>query len=129
MKLHWNVDNKRTRGLGENLSHVYGKSMFVSNLEQSLQFYEEILGLQIIERSDTSAKVDAKNMIFELRVGTPITFSGENLIVSHISIDVMNVQNAFDHLHFLNVSADFTLSWYIRCVCIFYWIIASIDEV
>ena len=47
---------------------------------------------------DTSATFDAKNMMIELKVGTPNAFSAENLIVGHTSVDVPNAQDAFDYL-------------------------------
>ena len=106
--LHWDPDIKRTRGLGENLQNISCKTFFVSNLKESLYFYHKVLRFNILEKNDTSATLDCNNMVITIRVGTPITFSGDNLIVSHVSVDVIDVEKAFDYLHVVDVSTTYT---------------------
>ena len=52
--------------------------------------------LEIVE--GISAVFDAKNLLLELKVGNPIVFSAENLIVGHVSVDVPDSKEAFDYL-------------------------------
>jgi len=97
--LHWNPNLPR-HGLGDNLTHIRHSTFFVSDLQKSIQFYSNIMKLNLLSVKDdgTSAIFDAKNMVLEIKVGTPTAFIGENLIVQHLSFDVPDSQKAFDYL-------------------------------
>lgn len=101
---HWDPIKVRTRGLGENLLYVTRRTYEVSDLNASLRFFHKILHFRIVELDETSATLDCKNMLLTIKVGTPVTYSGDNLIVNHLSVDVEDVEKAFDYLHRVDVS-------------------------
>ena len=97
--LHWNSNLPRNGPLADNLTHTTHSTFFVSNLQQSVDFYSKIMKFDLLEIVEgISAVFDAKNLLLELKVGNPIVFSAENLIVGHVSVDVPDSKEAFDYL-------------------------------
>ena len=117
MELHWDPLRKRNRGLGENLQYISAKVHEVTNLEESIIFYRDILRFKLLEKDETSAKFDCKNMLLHIKLGIPITFSGENLIVSHVSVDVDDIEKGFDYLYTQGVRTGVTPLFQQNCNC------------
>lgn len=97
--IHWNPNLPRNGPLAENLSHARHATIVVSSLQKSVQFYSNIMRLELVAWNETSAAFDAKNMLLVLKVGTPTgVFAPNNLIVGHVSVDVPDSKQAFRYL-------------------------------
>ena len=92
--LHWD-ENVPREGLGENLKRIQRATFAVKDIDRSIEFYTNIINLKVTYRSDSVCILNANSTELELKTGTPNIFGGENLIVSHVSIDVQDHQAAF----------------------------------
>lgn len=104
--LHWDTTVPR-EGLGENLKRIQRVAFAVKDIDRSIEFYTNIIKLKVAYRSESFCILNANNTELELRIGTPNIFGGENLIVSHVSIDVQDHQAAFQYL--TDMKVRFTL--------------------
>ena len=95
-KLHWRNDIPR-HGLGDLIKRVNHYAIAVSDVKASLHFYKDIIGLQTIRRPNFDrhgAWLTMGNIELHLVKGIPAVHKGDNLIVSHISLETYNVKEA-----------------------------------
>ena len=89
----------RNGPLTDNLTHTTHSTFFLSNLQQSEDFYSKIMKFDLLEIVEgISAGFDAKKLLLELKVGNPIVFSAENLIIGHVSVAVPDPKEAFNYM-------------------------------
>jgi len=104
-KLHWNPNIER-KGLGTLLKKVNHVAIIVSDVGRSLAFYVQILGFQQIRRPNFDrygAWLTMGNIELHLIKGTPLVFTGDNLIVGHISVETDNTEEVLKKLTELKV--------------------------
>lgn len=104
--LHWNYNVPRNGPIGENLSHTSKSTFFVSDLQETVEFYSKIMRFDLLSIDGTSAVFDAKTIYLEFKVGIPTFFAARNLIVGHISVDVPDFKEAFDYFTQKKVSKN-----------------------
>ena len=112
MQLHWLPGIPR-RGLGDLILSVNHIAIIVSDVGRSTAFYTDILGLQQIHRPNFDrhgAWLTMGNVELHLIKGEPMVHTGDNLIVSHIAIDVLDPQEAFDRLIEMKVPFEINVS-------------------
>lgn len=103
--LHWNP-NKERRGIGDLVKQLNHVALIVSDVGRSLAFYVEILGLQQIQRPNFDrhgAWLTLGNTELHLIKGVPVVHSGEDLIVSHMSLESERPDLILEKLIELNV--------------------------
>ena len=97
--LLWDPNDVQRNSIGERITRLSKHTIFVSDLATSVAFYSRLLRLEMLEmKNEKYAIFNVKNMLLELKVGEPVTYSGENLIVGHVSIDVPDAKEAYDYL-------------------------------
>jgi catechol 2,3-dioxygenase-like lactoylglutathione lyase family enzyme len=109
---HW-LPGVERRGLGELVLCVNHIAMIVSDVGRSTAFYTDVLGLQQIKRPNFDrhgAWLTAGNVEIHLIKGIPLVHTGENLIVSHIAMDVKDPELAFQRLRELQVPFEINVS-------------------
>lgn len=112
MQLHW-IPGVPRRGLGDLIVSVNHIAIIVSDVGRSTAFYTDILGLQQIHRPNFDrhgAWLTMGNVELHLIKGEPVVHAGDNLIVSHIAIDVLDPQEAFDRLKEMKVPFEINVS-------------------
>jgi catechol 2,3-dioxygenase-like lactoylglutathione lyase family enzyme len=109
---HW-LPGVERRGLGDLVLCVNHIAMIVSDVGRSTAFYTDVLGLQQIKRPNFDrhgAWLTAGNVEIHLIKGIPLVHTGENLIVSHIAMDVKDPVLAFQRLRELQVPFEINVS-------------------
>jgi Ca2+-binding EF-hand superfamily protein/catechol 2,3-dioxygenase-like lactoylglutathione lyase family enzyme len=99
-KLHWDPKVHRA-GLGTLLTKVNHIAIIVSDINKSLAFYVEVLGLQQIRRPNFDrhgAWLTLGNVELHLIKGNPVVHEGDNLIVPHISVESDNIGEVLEKL-------------------------------
>ena len=102
-KLHWDRKRER-RGLGELIYKANHITLTVSDVGKSLAFYRDVLGLQQIRRPNLEkhgAWLTMGNLELHLVEGKPVVPSGNDLIVSHISLETYDIDKASKLLQYM----------------------------
>ncbi|MFC4766483.1 VOC family protein [Effusibacillus consociatus] len=84
--------------------------IMVSDAERSIQFYEEVIGLELLKREKLNPQVELIFMAFpgypdmqiELIAGTGETYP-EKGVVNHLAFTVTDIDKAWERLKQLNV--------------------------
>ena len=88
-------------------------AIIVEDVGRSCAFYTDVLGLQQIKRPNFDrhgAWLTAGNVELHLIKGEPLVHSGENLIVSHLALDVSDPQEAFRRLKAMKIPFEINVS-------------------
>lgn len=91
--LHWDP-NRQKRGLGKYLYKANHIAIIVSDVGRSARFYSDIMGFQQLRRPNFDkhgAWFTMGNVELHLIKGKPLVHSGDDLIVSHISIETFEI--------------------------------------
>jgi len=98
--LHWDPSVPRS-GLGELIKRANHYAIVVKDVAASLRFYKDVLGLQQIKRPNFDrhgAWLTAGNIEVHLIKGEPAIHKGDNLVVSHLSLETDHVDKVLDLL-------------------------------
>lgn len=105
LKLHWDPKIER-QGLGTLLKKVNHVAIIVSDVNKSLAFYVQILGLQQIRRPNFDrhgAWLTMGNVELHLIKGVPSAPTGDHLIVPHISMESDNIGEVLKKLNEMKI--------------------------
>jgi Ca2+-binding EF-hand superfamily protein/catechol 2,3-dioxygenase-like lactoylglutathione lyase family enzyme len=98
--LHWDPSVPRS-GLGTLIKRANHYAIVVKDVAASLRFYKDVLGLQQIKRPNFDrhgAWLTAGNIEVHLIKGEPAVHKGDNLVVSHLSLETDHVDKVLDLL-------------------------------
>lgn len=112
MQLHW-LPGVERRGLAELVQMVNHIALIVSDVGRSVSFYADVLGCQQINRPNFDrhgAWFTLGNVELHLIKGVPLVHTGNNLIVSHIAIDVTDAAEAFERLKEMEIPFEINVS-------------------
>jgi len=110
--LHWDYTIPR-RGLGDLLTVANHIAITVSDVGRALWFYSDIIGFQQIRRPNFDrhgAWLTMGNIELHLILGKPMVHSGDDLIVSHISIETNNIQEVLKRLKEMEIPFETNVS-------------------
>ena len=88
--LHFSPD-RPMEGIAEHIKGVNHIGILVSDVARSLKFYKNIMGFEQIRRPNfdaTGAWLTIGNCELHLIKGEPLVYTGDDLVVGHISINI-----------------------------------------
>ncbi len=103
--LHWKPNIQR-KGLGTLIKKCNHIAIIVADIGISMAFYVDVMGFQLIKRPNfdrVGCWLTMGNLELHLIKGTPIVHKEDNLIVSHIALEVVDTRKALKRLNNLGI--------------------------
>jgi len=112
MEMHWNEKIPRI-GLGSLIKAANHIAITVADVGNSLWFYSEVMGFQQIRRPNFDrhgAWLTIGNIELHLILGNPMVHSGDDLIVSHLSVETTDIKETLRRLKEMDIPFETNVS-------------------
>ena len=110
--LHWkpNIERKGLGTLIKKCSHI---AIVVADVGISMAFYVDVMGFQLVKRPNfhrVGCWLTMGNLELHIIKGTPVVNKEDNLIVPHIALEVVDIQETLKRLQSLGIQFSKSLS-------------------